>query len=64
MSAYRTILFLASAESEHDDMALRKLTQSFVGPNAAVYLLYVEAHHVTGFGRATARGHIANDMQI
>ena len=64
LAAYRTILFLVGSEASSDEPALRKLSQAFMGPNAAVYLLSVSAHHVTGFGDATARGHIANDMQI
>lgn len=64
MAGYRSILFLASSEPDSDTVALRKLTQAFVGPGASVFMLYVAAHHVTGFGDATARGHIANDMQI
>ena len=64
MAAYRTILFLVSNDSGSDEVALRKLHKVFVTPSTAVYMLYVAAHHVTGFGHATARGHIANDMEI
>ena len=63
MAAYRTILFLSGHDSERDETALKKLARHYVGANTAVYLLNVAAHHVTGFGEGTARGHIANDMQ-
>ena len=63
MAAYRTILFLTGNDAERDQSALKKLTRHYVDESTAVYLLYVAAHHVTGFGEGTARGHIANDMQ-
>ena len=63
MAAYRTILILTGPDPERAEGALKKLTRHYMDASTAVYLLCVAAHHVTGFGEATARGHIANDMQ-
>jgi hypothetical protein len=61
---YQKVLFIASGDDNADGAALARLCRALMEASEKIYLLYIDEHHVTGFGTMTASHHIANDMQI
>lgn len=61
MAGYHTVL-LAVDLSDQTPTLLEKVAD--IAPNAAVHLVHVEEHPVTGYGDATGHNHSVNEMQI
>lgn len=61
---YQSVLFISSGDEDHDAQAMEKLYECMANDETDVHLMFIGAHHVTGYGSQTALHHIANDMHI